>query len=56
MMDWRELASWGAMALNGLAVLINLWSAWHWRRAERRLRELSLWACMEEEEPEGQEQ
>lgn len=51
-MEWRELVLWGAMALNGLAVLINVGCAWHFRRAERRLRELSLWAWMVEEEPE----
>jgi hypothetical protein len=51
-MDGRELLFWGAMALNGLAVLINVGCAWHFRRAERRLRELSLWVCMTEDEPE----
>ena len=51
-MEWRDLVFWGAIALNALAVLVNVACAWHFRRAERRLRELSLWACMVEEEPE----
>lgn len=40
--------TWGGVALNGLAMCLNVACAWKYRRAERRLRELSLWACMPE--------
>ena len=54
-MDGLTLVFWGAIALNAMAVLVNLSCAWRFRRTERRLRELSLWACMVEEEPEERE-
>ena len=54
-MDWMDLVCWGAFALNGLVIVVQKVYAWRVRRAERRLRELSLWACMVEDEPEERE-